>query len=73
MKRILIFLFIVIFIFLSFEILLQINYYVLFTFNKISNKNFQTVQNKKQYKLKLVETFVDINKYLQSKSIKMVN
>ena len=73
MKRILIFLFIVIFIFLSFEILLQINYYVLFTFNKISNKNFQTVQNKKQYKLKLVETFVDINKYLQNKSIKMVN
>ena len=73
MKRILIFLFIVIFIFLSFEILLQINYYVLLTFNKTSNKDFQIVQNKKQYKLKVVETFANINEYLQKKSIKMVN
>ena len=73
MKQILIFLFIIIFIFLTVEISFQINYYILLTFNKIYDKDFKTEQNKKYYKLKTVETFVDINKYLQNKSIKMVD
>ncbi|WP_372518786.1 hypothetical protein [Candidatus Ruminimicrobiellum ovillum] len=70
MKQILILLSAVIFIFICMEILLQTNYYVLLYFNKIYNKDVSVVQTK--YKLKTVETFMNINDYIKNKSITMV-
>ena len=71
MKQILILLSAVIFIFICIEVLLQTNYYVILYFNKIYNKDVPVVQTK--YKLKTVETFMNINDYIKNKSIKMVN
>ena len=71
MKQILILLSAVIFIFICMEVLLQTNYYVILYFNKIYNKDVSVVQTK--YKLKTVETFMNINDYIKNKSIKMVN
>lgn len=70
MKQILILLSAVIFIFICMEILLQTNYYILLYFNKIYNKDVSVVQTK--YKLKTVETFMNINDYIKNKSITMV-
>jgi hypothetical protein len=53
------------------EVLLQTNYYVILYFNKIYNKDVSVVQTK--YKLKTVETFMNINDYIKNKSVKMVN
>ncbi|MBO7612045.1 MAG: hypothetical protein J6T23_07540 [Elusimicrobia bacterium] len=71
MKQILILLSAVIFIFICIEVMLQTNYYVLLYFNKIYNTDVPVVQTK--YKLKTVETFMNINNYIRNKSIKMVN
>ncbi len=71
MKQILILLSAVIFIFICMEVLLQTNYYVILYFNKIYNKDVPVVQTK--YKLKTVETFMNINDYIKNKSVKMVN
>ena len=71
MKQILILLSAVIFIFICIEVLLQTNYYVILYFNKIYNKDVSVVQTK--YKLKTVETFMNINDYIKNKSVKMVN
>ncbi|MBQ1609480.1 MAG: hypothetical protein II090_00920 [Elusimicrobia bacterium] len=71
MKQILILLSAVIFIFICIEVLLQTNYYVILYFNKIYNKDVPVVQTK--YKLKTVETFMNINDYIKNKSVKMVN
>ncbi len=71
MKQILILLSAVIFIFICMEVLLQTNYYVILYFNKIYNKDVSVVQTK--YKLKTVETFMNINDYIKNKSVKMVN
>jgi hypothetical protein len=71
MKQILILLSAVIFIFICIEVLLQTNYYVILYFNKIYNKDVPVMQTK--YKLKTVETFMNINDYIKNKSIKMVN
>lgn len=71
MKQILILLSAVIFIFICMEVLLQTNYYVILYFNKIYNKDVPVMQTK--YKLKTVETFMNINDYIKNKSIKMVN
>lgn len=71
MKQILILLSAVIFIFICIEVLLQTNYYVILYFNKIYNKDVPVIQTK--YKLKTVETFMNINDYIKNKSIKMVN
>lgn len=70
MKQILILLSAVIFIFICIEVLLQTNYYVLLYFNKIYNNDVSAVQTK--YKLRTVETFMNINDYIKNKSIKMV-
>ena len=71
MKQILILLSAVIFIFICMEVLLQTNYYVILYFNKIYNKDVPVMQTK--YKLKTVETFMNINDYIKNKSVKMVN
>ncbi len=71
MKQILILLSAVIFIFICIEVLLQTNYYVILYFNKIYNKDVPVMQTK--YKLKTVETFMNINDYIKNKSVKMVN
>ena len=71
MKQILILLSAVIFIFICIEVLLQTNYYVILYFNKIYNKDVPVIQTK--YKLKTVETFMNINDYIKNKSVKMVN
>ncbi len=70
MKQILILLSAVIFIFICMEVLLQTNYYVILYFNKIYNKDVSVVQTK--YKLKTVETFMNINDYIKNKSVKLV-
>ena len=70
MKQILILLSAVIFIFICMEVLLQTNYYVILYFNKIYNKDVPVVQTK--YKLKTVETFMNINDYIKNKSVKLV-
>lgn len=71
MKQILILLSAVIFIFVCIEVMLQTNYYVLLYFNKIYNNDVPVVQTK--YKLRTVETFMNMNNYIRNKSIKMVN
>ena len=70
MKQILILLSAVIFIFICIEVLLQTNYYVILYFNKIYNKDVPVIQTK--YKLKTVETFMNINDYIKNKSVKLV-
>ena len=70
MKQILILLSAVIFIFICMEVLLQTNYYVILYFNKIYNKDVPVIQTK--YKLKTVETFMNINDYIKNKSVKLV-
>ncbi len=70
MKQILILLSAVIFIFICMEVMLQTNYYVLLYFNKIYNKDVSVTQTK--YKLKTVETFVNINDYIKNKSMETV-
>ena len=72
MKQILILLFVIIFLFITFEVLLQLNFYVTLSANKLYNNNATISQVTKKYKLKTVETFVNINKYIRDKSIKLV-
>ncbi len=72
MKQILILLFVIIFLFITFEVLLQLNFYVTLSANKLYNNNATISQATKKYKLKTVETFVNINKYIRDKSIKLV-
>ena len=72
MKQILILLFVIIFLFITFEVLLQLNFYVTLSANKSYNNNATISQVTKKYKLKTVETFVNINKYIRDKSIKLV-
>lgn len=72
MKQILLLLAAMIFIFVSFEILLQVNYYVLLTFNKLDNKEVSVYKDKRKYKLMVVDLFANINEYIQNKSVKMV-
>lgn len=72
MKQILILLFVIIFLFITFEVLLQLNFYVTLSANKSYNNNATISQVTKKYKLKTVETFVNINKYIRNKSIKLV-
>ena len=72
MKQILILLFVIIFLFITFEVLLQLNFYVTLSANKLYNNNATISQVTKKYKLKTVETFVNINKYIRNKSIKLV-
>jgi len=72
MKQILLLLAVIIFLFISFEMLLRVNYYVLLAFNKAENKDVSVYKEKRKYKLMLVETFVNANKYVQSKSIQLV-
>lgn len=72
MKQILLLLAVIVFIFLSFEILLRVNYYVLLAFNKAENKDVAVYKEKRKYKLMLTETFVNANKYIQSKSVQLV-
>lgn len=71
MKQILMLLSAVIFIFICIEVMLQTNYYVLLYFNKRYNNDVSVAQTK--YKLKTVETFMNINDYIKNKSVKMVN
>ena len=72
MKQILILLFVIIFLFITFEVLLQLNFYVTLSANKLYNNNATIPKVTKKYKLKTVETFVNINKYIRDKSIKLV-
>ena len=72
MKQILILLFVIIFLFITFEVLLQLNFYVTLSANKLYNNNATIPQATKKYKLKTLETFVNINKYIRDKSIKLV-
>lgn len=72
MKQILLLLAVIVFLFISFEMLLRVNYYVLSAFNKAENKDVSVYKEKRKYKLMLVETFVNANKYVQSKSIQLV-
>ena len=72
MKQILLLLAVMIFIFVSFEILLQVNYYVLLTFNKLDNKEVSVYKDRRKYKLMVVDFFANINEYIQNKSVKMV-
>jgi hypothetical protein len=72
MKQILLLLAVIVFLFVSFEVLLRVNYYVLLAFNKAENKDVSVYKEKRKYKLMLVETFVNANKYVQSKSIQLV-
>lgn len=72
MKQILLLLAVIVFLFISFEMLLRVNYYVLLAFNKAENKDVSVYKEKRKYKLMLVETFVNANKYVQSKSIQLV-
>jgi hypothetical protein len=71
MKQILMLLSAVIFIFICVEVMLQTNYYVLLYFNKRYNNDVSVAQTK--YKLKTVETIMNINDYIKNKSIRMVN
>ncbi len=71
MKQILILLFVIIFLFITFEVLLQLNFYVTLSANKLYN-NTNIPQVTKKYKLKTLETFVNINKYIRDKSMKLV-
>jgi len=70
MKIILIFFVGIIFLFVSFEILFRVNDYVLVCFNKLNN--IEIVHKENKYKLKIVEKFLDMNRYVQKKSISMV-
>ena len=72
MKQILLLLAVIVFLFISFEMLLRVNYYVLLAFNKAENKDVEIYKEKRKYKLMLVETFVNANKYVQRKSIQLV-
>ena len=72
MKQILLLLAVIVFLFISFEMLLRVNYYVLLAFNKAENKDVSVYKEKRKYKLMLVETFVNANKYVQRKSIQLV-
>ena len=71
MKQILMLLSAVIFIFICIEVMLQTNYYILLYFNKRYNNDVPVTGTK--YKLKTVETFMNINDYIKNKSVKMVN
>ncbi len=72
MKQILLLLIVILFLFLSLEILLQVNYCVLLTFNKMNDKNVIVYKERRKYKLMILETFKNINNYIQNKSLKMI-
>lgn len=72
MKQILLLLAIIVFLFVSFEVLLRVNYYVLLAFNKAENKDIAVYKEKRKYKLMIVDTFMNINNFIQNKSVQMV-
>ncbi len=72
MKQILLLLAIIVFLFVSFEVLLRVNYYVLLAFNKAENKDIVVYKEKRKYKLMIVDTFMNINNFIQNKSVQMV-
>ena len=72
MKQILVLLAVIVFLFVSFEVLLRVNYYVLLSFNKINNIDVTAYKEQRKSKLMVIETFKNINDYIQNKAVKMV-
>ena len=72
MKQILLLLAVIVFLFVSFEVLLRVNYYVLLSFNKINNVDVTVYKEQRKSKLMVIETFKNINNYIQNKAVKMV-
>lgn len=72
MKQILLLLAVIVFLFVSFEVLLRVNYYVLLSFNKINNIDVTAYKEQRKSKLMVIETFKNINDYIQNKAVKMV-